>query len=256
MRTALRTSIVTAALAGALLAPAATAIAAPAAQTVTAVTSASVLSANTSANSSANKSASTSASTSPDDRYDGETVLVAKGRIAVLRNAAEGPEVWIRAVSPDWKPGDGWAGRVLAKLDPTHKRAVIEGIEYDLRKVDVGREKNRYGLNVHVLGEGASNGWYLLPRATPATKPAPEPTVKPTAKPTAKPAAVPAAEPQTAVVPKGPVAAGAEITETPQTAAADTDNTTTAATGAALVAILAGLGASFMLRARKARARG
>ncbi|MFE4260102.1 hypothetical protein [Streptomyces sp. NPDC056883] len=244
MRTALRTSIVTAALAGALLAPAASAIAAPSAQAVTAVTSASVLSADTSAN------------TSPDDRYDGDTVLVAKGRIAVLRNGAEGPEVWIRAVSPDWKPGDGWAGRVLAKLDPTHKRAVIEGIEYDLRKVEVGQDKNRYGLNVHVLGEGASNGWYLLPKATPATKPTAKPTTKPSVKPAeqpaAKPAAVPAAKPQTAVVPKGPVAAGAESTE----AVADTDNTTTAATGAALIAILAGLGTTFAVRARKARARG
>ncbi|MFB6519573.1 hypothetical protein [Streptomyces sp. NPDC056401] len=254
MRTALRTSIVTAALAGALLAPAATAIAAPAAQAVTAVTSTSVLSGNP----------------STDDRYDGETVLVAKGRIAVLRNAAEGPEVWIRAVSPDWKPGDGWAGRVLAKLDPTHKRAVIEGIEYDLRKVEAGQDKNRYGLNVHVLGEGASNGWYLLPKATPATKPAP--SVKPTAKPSVKPAeqsvAKPAAKPQTAVVPKGPVAAGAELTdgsdatddaeasESTQTAAADTDDTTTAATGAALIAIFAGLGTTLAVRARKARVRG
>ncbi|MDD9378422.1 hypothetical protein M8Z33_17525 [Streptomyces sp. ZAF1911] len=248
MRTALRTSIVTAALAGALLAPAATAIAAPAAQAVTAVTSTSVLSGNP----------------STDDRYDGETVLVAKGRIAVLRNAAEGPEVWIRAVSPDWKPGDGWAGRVLAKLDPTHKRAVIEGIEYDLRKVEAGQDKNRYGLNVHVLGEGASNGWYLLPKATPATKPAPKPTTKPAEQSVAKPAA----KPQTAVVPKGPVAAGAELTdgsdatddaeasESTQTAAADTDDTTTAATGAALIAIFAGLGTTLAVRARKARARG
>ncbi|MER5484636.1 hypothetical protein ABT024_15625 [Streptomyces sp. NPDC002812] len=250
MRTALRTSIVTAALAGALLAPAATAIAAPAAQAVTAVTSASVLSGNT----------------SPDDRYDGETVLVAKGRIAVLRNGAEGPEVWIRAVSPDWKPGDGWAGRVLAKLDPTHKRAVIEGIEYELRKVEAGRDKNRYGLNVHVLGEGASNGWYLLPKAAPVTKPTVKPTAKPSVKPAeqpaAKPAAVPAAKPQTAVVPKGPVAAGAELAEAAEasesthTAVADTDNTTTAATGAALIAIVAGLGTTFAVRARKARARG
>ncbi|WP_327253861.1 hypothetical protein [Streptomyces sp. NBC_01244] len=28
----------------------------------------------------------------------------------MLRNGAEGPEVWIRAVAADWKPGDGWAG--------------------------------------------------------------------------------------------------------------------------------------------------
>ncbi|MFE9562587.1 hypothetical protein ACFYM0_15940 [Streptomyces sp. NPDC006487] len=242
MRTALRTSIVTAALAGALLAPAATAIAAPTAQAVTsgsAVTTVSAVYGNSSGN----------------DRYDGEKVLVAKGTLAVLRNGAEGPEVWIRAVAADWKPGDGWAGRVLAKLDPAHKRAVVEGIQYDLKKIGSGPYEGRYGLTVRVLGEGASNGWYILPKATPATKPVPKPTTKPTAKPSVKPSAKPAVKPasatrpQTVVVPRGPIAAGAEI------AAEDTD-TTTAATGAALVAILAGLGTAFAVRARKARARG
>ncbi|MFD9306040.1 hypothetical protein ACFWCB_25880 [Streptomyces sp. NPDC060048] len=245
MRTALRTSIVTAALAGALLAPAATALAAPAASSVPAVTSVPV-----------------AANTSDDDRYDGESVLVGKGRIAVLRNKSEGPEAWIRAVAADWKPGDGWAGRVLAKLDPSHPRAVVEGTQYDLTKTNDGR----YGLNVRVLGEGASDGFYLLPKAEPATKPSTKPSVKPSAAPSVKPTAKPSApsapsakaavapttdvKPQTAVVPKGPVAAGAEL------AAADTDDSTTAAAGAGLVAIFAGLGTAFMVRARKTRARG
>ncbi|MFB6523658.1 hypothetical protein [Streptomyces sp. NPDC056401] len=241
MRTALRTSIVTAALAGALLAPAATAIAAPA-QAATSVSA-------------------VSASGTGNDRYDGEAVQVADGRIAVLRNKSEGPEAWIRAVSADWKPGDSWTGRVLAKLDTTHKRAVIEGIQYDLKKIEDGPDKDRYVLNVYVLGEGAVRCWYLLPKAEPVAKPSTKPAVKPSAKPAvkpatvpaAKPAAAPAAKPQTAVVPKGPVAAGAEVAAT---AAADTDNTTTAATGAALIAILAGLGTTFAVRARKARARG
>lgn len=251
MRTAFRTSIVTAALAGALLAPAATAIAAPSAQAATSTSAVTAVSA-------------VSADPSGNDRYDGEKVLVAKGRLAVLRNGAEGPEVWIRAVAADWKPGGGWAGRVLAKLDPTHKRAVVEGIQYDLRKIGPGPYEGRYGLNVRVLGEGASNGWYILPKAAPATKPVPKPTTKPTTKPATKPSVKPSAKPavrpasaatrpQTVVVPQGPVAAGAEI------AAGATDSTgdaTTAATGAALVAILAGLGATFLIRARKARARG
>ncbi|MER5759113.1 hypothetical protein [Streptomyces sp. NPDC002082] len=244
MRTALRTSIVTAALAGALLAPAATAIAAPA-QAATSVSA-------------------VSASGTGNDRYDGEAVPVADGRIAVLRNKSEGPEAWIRAVSPDWKPGDSWAGRVLAKLDTTHKRAVIEGVQYDLKKIEDGPDKDRYVLNVYVLGEGALRCWYLLPKAEPVAKPSTKPAVKPSAKPAvkpatvpaAKPAAAPAAKPQTAVVPKGPVAAGAEVSESTHTAVADTDNTTTAATGAALIAILAGLGATFAVRGRKARARG
>lgn len=52
----------------------------------------------------------------------------------------------------------------------------------------------------------------------------------------------------TGVVPKGAVAAGAELTP------GDDDNT--AAVGAGLVAVLAGLGAAFVVRAREARARG
>ncbi|WP_327305730.1 hypothetical protein OG730_21200 [Streptomyces sp. NBC_01298] len=245
MRTALRTSIVTAALAGALLAPAATALAAPtapAAQAAQAVTSTSTVTAVSAA----------SGNTSGVDRYDGEKHLVAKGRLAVLRNGAEGPEVWIRAVGPDWKPGDGWAGRVLAKLDPAHKRAVIDGIRYDLKKITSGPHEGRYGLGVRVLGGGTADGWYILPKAA---KPTPQATTKPSAKPTTKPAVKPASvTPQTVVVPRGPVAAGAEITGA---ASADTgDTTSTAAAGAALIAILAAVGTAFMVRARKARARG
>ncbi|MFI5861611.1 hypothetical protein [Streptomyces sp. NPDC051546] len=249
MRTALRTSIVTAALAGALLAPAATALAAPAraAAPVTAV------------------AAAVSADPSGNDRYDGEIVDLGKGRIAVLRNESEGPEVWIRAVSPDWKPGDGWAGRVLAKLDLTHPLAVLDGVQY--RLTDHGE-----GFDVRVLGEGAST-FRQMPEAERAAKPAAKPTAKSAAKPAARPAEQAAAEqaaaqpavvagPQTAVVPQGPVAAGADLdapgaaAETAQAAAADTDDTITAAAGAGLLAILAGLGTTFVVRARKARTHG
>ncbi|MFF8263200.1 hypothetical protein [Streptomyces virginiae] len=236
MRSALRASIVTAALAGALLAPAATAFAAPAPQAVTPV----------------------SASASQGDRFDGETVLVGPGRIAVLRNAVEGPEIWIRAVAADWKPADGWAGRVLAKLDNAHLREVVDGVEYILADADNGR----YGLNVHVLGEGASDGFHLLPEATtkPSDKPAAEPSAEPAAKAADKPAAETADKPapkpsatagsapkaqtdgQTSVVPEGGVAAGAEI------ATEDTDDSTTAYAGAGLGAVAAGLCAAFARR--------
>ncbi|MEU4354739.1 hypothetical protein [Streptomyces virginiae] len=230
MRSALRASIVTAALAGALLAPAATAFAAPAPQAVTPV----------------------SASASQGDRFDGETVLVGPGRIAVLRNDVEGPEIWIRAVAADWKPADGWAGRVLAKLDNAHLREVVDGVEYILADADNGR----YGLNVHVLGEGASDGFHLLPEAT--TKPSDKPAAKPSAEPAAKAADKPAAKPsatagstpkaqtvgQTSVVPQGGVAAGAEI------ATEDTDDSTTAYAGAGLGAVVAGLCAAFVSRRR------
>ncbi|AWZ09926.1 MULTISPECIES: hypothetical protein [unclassified Streptomyces] len=247
MRTALRTSIVTAALAGVLLAPAATAFAATAAApSVAAVTSVSV--------------SSIAANSSNTDRYDGESVLVADGRIAVLRNESEGPEAWIRAVAPDWKPGDGWAGRVLAKLDTAHPRAVVEGVQYDLKKIDAGADEGRYILNVYVLGEGALSGWYLLPKAEPATTPSAKPSTTPSAKPGAAASAAPTADvkPQTVAVPKGPVAAGAELAarETADTTGAATTGAATAAVAAGLAALVLALGTGFMVRARKARSRG
>ncbi|MEU9255401.1 hypothetical protein AB0D66_26540, partial [Streptomyces sp. NPDC048270] len=194
MRSALRTSIVTAALAGMLLAPAATALAAPAAPAAQSAAASAV-------------TVPGAASTPGDERYGGEVVLVGEGRIAVLRNRSEGPEVWIRAVAADWKPADGWAGRVLATLDTSAARAVVDGVEYTLSKTADGR----YALNVHVQGEGASNGFHLLPRHTAA--PAEDETAAP--KPAASPAVAPAPKAQTAgqtsVVPRGAVAAGAEI---------------------------------------------
>ncbi|MFZ3472475.1 PT domain-containing protein [Streptomyces sp. 4.24] len=252
MRTALRTSIVTAALAGVLLAPAATAFAASAAASSVSVSP-------------------IAANSSDTDRYDGESVLVADGRIAVLRNKSEGPEAWIRAVAPDWKPGDGWAGRVLAKLDTAHPRAVVEGVQYDLKKIDGGPDEGRYILNVYVLGEGALSGWYLLPKAEPATAPPAKPSAKPSTKPSAKPSAQPSAKPgakpgaaasaaptaevkpQTVAVPKGPVAAGAELAARET---ADTTGAATAAVAAGLAALVLALGTGFMVRARKARSRG
>ncbi|MFJ7267110.1 hypothetical protein ACIQV3_10670 [Streptomyces sp. NPDC099050] len=157
MRTALRTALVTAALAGALLAPATTAVAAPAAQAVTSLSAVTAVTAVP----------AVPGDPSGNDRYDGEKVLVAKGTLAVLRNGAEGPEVWIRAVAPDWKPGDGWAGRVLAKLDPAHERAVVAGVQYDLKRIDSGPYEGRYGFDVRVLGEGTAKGRHILPKAAP-----------------------------------------------------------------------------------------
>ncbi|MFD7626376.1 hypothetical protein ACFV7Q_10065 [Streptomyces sp. NPDC059851] len=182
--------------------------------------------------------------TTVKDRYDGEVVLVGKGRIAVLRHDSEGPEVWVRAVAENWKPADGRAGRVLATLDLSRPRAVVDGTAYELAKTDDGR----YGLTVHVQGEGASD-FYLLPEATPSTKNTAKTTDKTTV--AVKPAAdvKPQTGAQTVVVPQGAVAAGAEI------AAEDTDNSTTLAAGGGLIAILAGLGAAWIARNRAARNR-
>ncbi|MFD2121984.1 LPXTG cell wall anchor domain-containing protein [Streptomyces cirratus] len=52
---------------------------------------------------------------------------------------------------------------------------------------------------------------------------------------------------QTVVVPQGPVAAGAEI------AAEETGNATTVAAGAGLAAVLAAVGAAFLIRRRAQR---
>lgn len=234
MRTALRTSIVTAALAGALLAPAAGAFAAPAPQAVTAV----------------------SGTTSGSDRYAGELVLVADGVLAVLRNESEGPEVWLRAVGPDWKPSDGWAGHVYEVLNRTHTAATIDGSTFTLVKADTAAP------SLTVRGPAGTSS-HPLPKGKPSTEPSTKPSAEPSAKPSAKPTVVSSAEPsaaagvttktdvkaQTAVVPRGAVAAGAEIST------ADTDDSSTVAAGAGLVAIFAALGAAAMHLSRRSRGR-
>ncbi|MFD0269933.1 hypothetical protein ACFVGY_25735 [Streptomyces sp. NPDC127106] len=178
--------------------------------------------------------------TTVEDRYDGEAVLVGEGRIAVLRNDSEGPEVGIRAVAENREPADGRAGRVLATLDVSRPRAVVDGTAYELAETDDGR----YDLTVRVQGEGASDS-YLLPEAAPSTTTAAKTTVA------VRPATdmKPQTGAQTVVVPQGAVAAGAEI------AAEDTDNSTTLAAGGGLIAILAGLGAAWTACNRAARNR-
>ncbi|THA46850.1 hypothetical protein [Streptomyces sp. A1136] len=116
MRSVIRTSIVTAALAGALLAPAATALAVPAPQTAA--------------------GAGATGSASDDGRYAGEPVYIGEGLVAVLRNKAEGPEAWIRAVGPNWKPGDDYMVRVVAVVDRTHPALTADGLRLKLTKAD------------------------------------------------------------------------------------------------------------------------
>ncbi|MFG2991540.1 hypothetical protein ACGFZK_20000 [Streptomyces sp. NPDC048257] len=317
MRTALRTSLATAFLAGALLAPVAgTAYAATTAAPAAAV----------------------------PDRYAGTPVSIDKGVVAVLRNKSEGPEAWIRAVPEDWKPGDEYMSRVLATLDSEHPAASVSGLELRLVEEDVHHpvlsvtkdgKTSSYPLpkgqgpqctsepvtesigagglarllmspngpivqldfdptptdNVEVLDRNTpslpkdagivarilnassakpvfewktqgGNDWYghatfpKLPKGctfdytfqAPTEKPQPDP--KPSTEPSTKPSATTSAAPrpqtagQTSVVPKGGVAAGAEI------ATRDTDDSTTVYAGAGLAAIVAGLGAAFLTRRR------
>ncbi|MFD4914709.1 hypothetical protein ACFWNR_15950, partial [Streptomyces virginiae] len=142
MRTALRASISTAVLAGALLAPiAGTAYAA----TTTAPAAA----------------AAAAVAGTVTDRYAGTPVLIDTGVVAVLRNRSEGPEVWIRAVSDSWKPGDDYAGRVLTALDGTHLKASVGGLELEL----VGSNSPRPSLSV---AKGGTTKSYPLPQAATA----------------------------------------------------------------------------------------
>ncbi|MFE2289437.1 hypothetical protein ACFXDJ_35350 [Streptomyces sp. NPDC059443] len=325
---ALRTAVVTAAVAGTLLAPAATSAFAAAPQTAV----------------------SAVAATSDNSRYEGEPVYIGEGLVAVLRNKAEGPEAWIRIVGTDWKPGDNYMLRVMDKLDRTHTSGTVSGLELKLTKADTAAPvltvtkagvTKSYPLPkgkavpaepadpcvsevkqvqvgsylyadltmspqgpkayVHVT-DPESQAWTVtLTRTSPTGTPAyylhianasgaapvmewktqggdipvqkasfpalpkgckaayevhddaaaPKPTTPTTPAATPKPAA-PAnvstqTKAQTSVVPQGAVAAGAEI---PVATVADTDNTTTLAAGAGLLAIFAALGTVLLRRRR------
>ncbi|MFG2879831.1 hypothetical protein ACGFYU_33290 [Streptomyces sp. NPDC048337] len=307
---ALRTSIATAALAGAMLLPAAgAAFAAP----VTAVPQ--------------------TAAASDNDRNESEVVAIGQGLIAVLRNQEEGPEASIHWVGYEWKPGDAYPSKASAKLTRTSPSDKIGDVYLELTKAETanpvlvvtrGGVAKSYPLpksskpvdkcvsNVERvdLGHGSVVDLTMSPEgpkavahgADPAstwsvtlTRTAPEgrdfrivnpngahpvlewwtpranqtpipggrasfpalpkgckpdykvqddaPAPKPTSSTPAP--AKPQTAGQTSVVPKGGVAAGAEI------AVEDTDNTATVAAGAGLVAAFGALGASVVLRRRR-----
>ncbi|MEW2413664.1 hypothetical protein AB0953_08070 [Streptomyces sp. NPDC046866] len=246
MRTALRTSIATAALAAAVLVPAAApAFAADAAGAAAAAS---------------RSPAAAEATASDDDRYAGEPVYIGEGLVAVLRNKEEGPEAWIRFVGSQWKPGDPYMVRVLTVLERSHPGDTVNGLLLKLAKADTAAPV----LTVTKDGVTAS---YPLPKAgedpAPAQSPVPPQTPEAPKAPAqaqapqqasaqgAQPVAAADVEPQTdgptPVVPQDALAAGAGL------AAEDTDDTTTAAAGAGLAAIAAGLWAARTARSRRAR---
>lgn len=312
MRTALRTSIVTAALAGALLAPAAgSAFAAPIAQAV----------------------ASTEAAASKAKRVALSESLVAD----MINSATEAPSVKVFAVLPDGTVHP----KAIASLDREHTKVSIQGTTFTLTKADSAEpvltvfESESGTTTSFPLPKGKATspascvsavktvrlGEYMsadltmspkgpkafvhnlegdpAPRTLDRTHPnGPNPdhlrienpngakpvlrwkyqvgdsvalsasfpvlpkgckldyktTEEQSGKPAPKPSATPAKPKtgtQTTVVPKGPVAAGAELSVEN---VADTDNTTTtAAAGAGLVAVFGALGASVFLRRRRAQ---
>ncbi|WP_326588377.1 hypothetical protein [Streptomyces sp. NBC_01294] len=115
MRTALRASLATAVLAGALLTPAAGA--AYAATTTV-------------------PQAATVAPENAPDRFAGTPVHIGEGLVAVLRHEAEGPEAWIRVVGPDWKPGENYMFRVLTVLDRMNITDTANGLDVEITKVN------------------------------------------------------------------------------------------------------------------------
>ncbi|MGZ9932948.1 hypothetical protein ACXNSR_24110 [Streptomyces sp. NC-S4] len=137
MRTALRASISTAVLAGALLAPIA--------GTAHAATT--------------TGPAAAAAGTAPDAEA-GTPVLIGPGVVAVLRNGSEGPEARIHAVSDSWKPGDEYTSGALATLDAKHPKASVKGLELELVKSGKGHA-------LTATKDGATKS-YPLPQATAA----------------------------------------------------------------------------------------
>ncbi|GAA4072107.1 hypothetical protein [Streptomyces hundungensis] len=159
-RTPLRAAITVAALAGALLTPAA-------------------------AFAATSTAASAPAAAQPAaDRYDGQKVLVYKdaghGVIAVLRNGSEGPEAWLRAVGPNWKPGDVWAVRVIATVSrqtPSDTaKEYVPGLKAQLLKADTATPVLR------VTAPDGAVKTYALPKGT-AAKPTGTPSAKPSGQP-------------------------------------------------------------------------
>ncbi|MFD9269911.1 hypothetical protein ACFWB1_13295 [Streptomyces goshikiensis] len=281
---------------------------------------------------------------SENGRYAGQAVYIGNGMVAVLRNRAEGPEAWIRAVGPQWKPGDDYMSRVLTVLDRQQTTDSAFGASFKLTKAETtapvlvvttdgvaksyplpkgkagqtcaadakiqdigaGTTAELYmssnGPKVVLRSSGSDTFWRTLDRDFPAlnksdgiiarivnasgskpvfewqtqgggtplgrtsfpslpkgcelnykvtqeqtgAKPAPKPSSATTGVTTQTQAQTPVRA-QTAVVPKGAVAAGAEL---PVETVADTDDSTTLAAGAGLVAIVAALGAGVLRRRR------
>ncbi|WDM15904.1 hypothetical protein J3S85_33050 [Streptomyces lavenduligriseus] len=106
------------------------------------------------------KAAKTAPKPNPAGRYAGKAVAVGKDMVAVLRNdpKAGGPEAWIRAVPKNWRSGDPYMGRTLAKLDRGHVTAAQRGLS--LRLVDPKGSKPA----LRVTGAKGGPRTYALPK--------------------------------------------------------------------------------------------
>ncbi|MFF5446120.1 hypothetical protein [Streptomyces sp. NPDC012888] len=126
MRPALRSSLVAAALAGTVLAPVAG--------------SASASGAGAGQGAQARPQAPVEVPAADDSRYLGQAVYLGEGQLAVLRNTSEhGPEVWIRTVGRNWKPGRTYMVRVAGLLDSARTKERIGGLDLELTRADSDR---------------------------------------------------------------------------------------------------------------------
>ncbi|MER5484637.1 hypothetical protein ABT024_15630 [Streptomyces sp. NPDC002812] len=225
MRTALalRTSITTAALAGALLVPAAGSAFAAAPTTTT----------STTASSGGTEEEVTAICVSGPKR-----VILGAGLSAELWTTVDGPKVDLYA------SGEKGVWKVLDRKNPTDDKNLRivnpSGAKPVLRWHLQGGTVKPATTSFPALQPGCLRNYELV--EDKATTPKPKPTTKPTVKP----------KPQTVVVPKGPVAAGAELgTETGEDAGAPV-----AVAGVGVLSAAALLGAAFAVRGRRARSRG
>lgn len=225
MRTALalRTSITTAALAGAMLLPAAGSAFAAAPTTAPSAT----------ASGSGNSEEVTAICVSGPKR-----VILGAGMTADLWTTVDGPKVDLYA------SGEKGVWKVLDRKNPTDGKNLRivnpSGAKPVLRWQLQGGTIKPATASFPALQPGCLRNYELV--EDKATPPKPKPTTPAPAKP----------KPQTVVVPKGPVAAGAELgTET-------TGNTGApiAAAGAGVLSVGLLLGGAFTVRARRARSRG
>ncbi|MFE4260101.1 hypothetical protein [Streptomyces sp. NPDC056883] len=225
MRTALalRTSITTAALAGAMLLPAGSAFAA----------------APTTAPSATASGAGTSEEVTAICVSGPKRVVLGAGTTAELWTTVDGPKVDLYA------SGEKGVWKVLDRKNPSWLKNVQiinpSGAKPVLRwQMQGGIEAST--TSFPALQPGCLRNYELV--EDKATTPKPKPTTKPTVKP----------KPQTVVVPKGPVAAGAELGT--GSSEAEGVGAPVAVAGAGVLSVGLLLGAAFAVRSRRARSRG
>ncbi|MER7761595.1 hypothetical protein [Streptomyces sp. NPDC097619] len=135
MRTATRSALSAALLAGALLVPAASATAAGSGSAPSKAPASPAVSA-------AARGAASAVGTEPltESRYLGQAVAIGNGIVAVLRNNDKsGPEAWLRYVGPNWTPADTYMVRVEGLLDTRTPAQRLRGLKTALVKLDSAR---------------------------------------------------------------------------------------------------------------------